>query len=74
MPQRNPGGKFVFGKSLVRPDLSLSLPPQAIEEYLRLRWGPGALFWSAQKITPGSSRSIDRKNLWRIKALPALPL
>lgn len=33
MPQLNKGGKFVFGKSLVREDLSLCLPPQAVEEY-----------------------------------------
>ena len=33
MPQMNKGGKFVFGKSLVRDDLSVHLPPQAISEY-----------------------------------------
>lgn len=33
MPQLNKGGKFVFGKSLVREDLSLRLPPKAVEEY-----------------------------------------
>lgn len=33
MPQLNKGGKFVFGKSLVREDGSLCLPPQAVEEY-----------------------------------------
>ncbi len=32
MPQLNKGGKFVFGKSLVREDLSLCLPPQAVVE------------------------------------------
>ncbi len=33
MPQLNPGGKFVFGKSLVREDLKLQFPPQAVSEY-----------------------------------------
>lgn len=33
MPQMNKGGKFVFGKSLVREDGSLRLPPQAVREY-----------------------------------------
>jgi hypothetical protein len=33
MPQMNKGGKFVFGKSLVRDDLSVHLPAQAISEY-----------------------------------------
>lgn len=29
----NKGGKFIFGKSLIRNDLSVYLPPQAIDEY-----------------------------------------
>ncbi|WP_396136474.1 hypothetical protein [Clostridium sp. SHJSY1] len=29
----NKGGKFIFGKSLVRDDLSVHLPTQAISEY-----------------------------------------
>lgn len=33
MPQMNKGGKFIFGKSLVRDDLSVHLPAQAISEY-----------------------------------------
>lgn len=33
MPQMNKGGKFIFGKSLIRDDLSLRFPPQAINEY-----------------------------------------
>lgn len=33
MPQMNKGGKFIFGKSLVRDDLSIHLPTQAISEY-----------------------------------------
>lgn len=33
MPQMTKGGKFIFGKSLLREDGSLQLPPQAVEEY-----------------------------------------
>nr|WP_322171203.1 hypothetical protein [Acutalibacter sp. M00118] len=33
MPQLNKGGKFVFGKSLIRQDGKIFLPPQAVEEY-----------------------------------------
>lgn len=33
MPQLNKGGKFVFGKSIIRDDLSVRFPPQAIREY-----------------------------------------
>lgn len=33
MPQITKGGKFVFGRSLIREDLSVRFPPQAISEY-----------------------------------------
>lgn len=33
MPQMNKGGKFIFGKSLIRNDLIIQLPPQAVTEY-----------------------------------------
>ncbi len=33
MPQMNNGGKFVFGKSLIREDGVLQFPEQAIREY-----------------------------------------
>ena len=33
MPLINRGGKFVFGISLVSPDLSVCIPPQALQEY-----------------------------------------
>lgn len=29
MPQLNKGGKFVFGLSVIRPDLTIHIPPQA---------------------------------------------
>lgn len=33
MPQMNRGGKFIFGKSVIRDDGSVQFPSQAIEEY-----------------------------------------
>lgn len=33
MPQMNKGGKFIFGKSLIRDNGFLQFPKQAIEEY-----------------------------------------
>lgn len=33
MPQIAKGGKFVFGRSLIREDLSVRFPPQAVREY-----------------------------------------
>lgn len=33
MPQMNKGGKFIFGKSLIRDNGILQFPKQAIEEY-----------------------------------------
>ena len=31
MPQLNKGGKFVFGLSVIRPDLTIHIPPQALQ-------------------------------------------
>ena len=33
MPLMNKGGKFIFGKSLMRDDLTIHLPTQALTEY-----------------------------------------
>ena len=33
MPQLNKGGKFVFGLSVIRSDLTIHIPPQALLEY-----------------------------------------
>ncbi|MBD5161064.1 MAG: hypothetical protein HDT14_03420 [Oscillibacter sp.] len=33
MPQMNKGGKFIFGKSVIRDDGTVHIPTQAIEEY-----------------------------------------
>lgn len=33
MPQMNKGGKFIFGKSVIRADGTVRIPPQAVQEY-----------------------------------------
>lgn len=33
MPQMAKGGKFIFGKSLIRDNLTAHLTPQALTEY-----------------------------------------
>ncbi len=33
MPQLNQGGKFIFGLSVINPDLTIHIPPQALLEY-----------------------------------------
>jgi len=52
MPQLSKGGKFVFGKSLIRPDRSIRFPPQAVEEYGTASEGAVYLF-SGSKSTGG---------------------
>lgn len=49
MPQLNPGGKFVFGRSVLRENGSLRLPPQAVEEYRITEEGPGHTVHRKQK-------------------------
>ena len=52
MPQLNPGGKFVFGRSVLRENGSLRLPPQAVEEYRITEEGQVILF-TGSKSTGG---------------------
>lgn len=52
MPQLSKGGKFVFGKSLIRADRSIRFPPQAAEEYGIASEGRVYLF-SGSKSTGG---------------------
>ena len=33
MPRMNKGGKFIFGKSVIRDDGTVQIPTQAMEEY-----------------------------------------
>ena len=60
MPQMNKGGKFVFGRSLIRSDGSVRLPPHAVEEYRIADEGKVYLF-TGSKITGGFC--VTRKGL-----------
>ena len=44
MPQMNKGGKFIFGKSVVRSDGTVQFPEQAVEEYQIAEEGKVYLF------------------------------
>ena len=48
MPQLNKGGKFVFGLSVIHPDLTIHIPPQALLEYDATRDGKVIIFYRKQ--------------------------
>lgn len=52
MPQLNKGGKFVFGLSVIHPDLTVHIPPQALSEYHAAQDGKVIIF-TGSKITGG---------------------
>ncbi len=60
MPQMNKGGKFIFGKSLIRDDLTIHLPTQALTEYNATAEGKVYLF-TGSKVTGGFC--VTRKGL-----------
>lgn len=60
MPQMNKGGKFILGKSLIREDLTIHLPMQAITEYNIVAEGVVFLF-TESKVTGGFC--VTRKGL-----------
>ncbi len=60
MPQMNKGGKFIFGKSLIRDDLTIHLPTQVLTEYNALAEGKVYLF-TGSKVTGGFC--VTRKGL-----------
>ena len=60
MPQMNKGGKFIFGKSLIREDLTIHLPTQALTEYNTTSEGKVYLF-TGSKVTGGFC--VTRKGL-----------
>ena len=60
MPQMNKGGKFIFGKSLIRDDLTIHLPTQALTEYNTTLEGKVYLFIGS-KVTGGFC--VTRKGL-----------
>ncbi len=60
MPQMNKGGKFIFGKSLIRDELTIHLPTQALTEYNATSEKKVYLF-TGSKITGGFC--VTRKGL-----------
>lgn len=60
MPQMNKGGKFIFRKSLIREDLTIRLPIQALAEYNAASEGKIYLF-TGSKVTGGFC--VTRKGL-----------
>lgn len=60
MPQMNHGGKFIFGKSVVREDGIIQIPTQAIDDYHITDEGKVYLF-TGSKITGGFC--VTRKGL-----------
>lgn len=60
MPQMNKGGKFIFGKSRIRDDLTIHLPTQALAEYNAASEGKVYLF-TGSKVTGGFC--VTRKGL-----------
>lgn len=52
MTQLNKGGKFVFGLSVIRPDLTIHFPPQVLSEYDATQDGKVIIF-TGSKITGG---------------------
>lgn len=60
MPQMTKGGKFIFGKSLIRQDLTVHLPAQALAEYDATAEGKVYLF-TGSKVTDGFY--VTRKGL-----------
>ena len=60
MPQMSKGGKFIFGKSLIRDNLTIHLPTQALTEYNATLEGKVYLF-TGSKVTGGFC--VTRKGL-----------
>ncbi len=60
MPQMNKGGKLIFGKSLIRDNLTIHLPTQALTEYNVISEGKVYLF-TESKVTGGFC--VTRKEL-----------
>ena len=60
MPQMNKGGKFIFGKSLIREDFTIHLPTQALAEYNATSERKVYLF-TGSKVTGGFC--VTRKGL-----------
>lgn len=66
MPQMNKGGKFIFGKSVIRENGAVQIPPQAIQEYRITAEGRVYLF-TGSRSTGGFC--VTRKGLLEPSAL-----
>ncbi|MCH1942288.1 hypothetical protein [Holdemania massiliensis] len=66
MPQMNKGGKFIFGKSIIKIDGTVQFPAQAISEYHITDEGKVYLF-TGSKITGGFC--VTRKGLLQASKL-----
>lgn len=66
MPQMSKGGKFIFEKSLIRGDLTIHLPAQAVTEYNAIEEGKVYLF-TGSKVTGGFC--VTRKGLLEFSKL-----
>ncbi len=60
MPQMNKGGKFIFGKSIIREDGRIQIPAQAIQEY-RITFEKKIYIFTGSKVTGGFC--VTRKGL-----------
>lgn len=60
VPQVNKGGKFIFGKSVIREDGAIQIPTQAIEEY-EITSEKRVYLFTGSKITGGFC--VTRKRL-----------
>jgi len=60
MPQMTKGGKFVFGKSVIREDGTVQIPPQAAKEY-HITLDNKVYLFTGSKITGGFC--VTRKGL-----------
>lgn len=60
MPQMNKGGKFIFGKSVIRANGVVQIPPQAVEEY-QINAENKIYLFTGSKITGGFC--VTRKGL-----------
>ncbi len=70
MPQMNKGGKYIFGKSIIRNDGIIQLPEQAIQEYNISSEGKVYLF-TGSKSTGGFC--VTRKGLLEPSKLGHIP-
>ena len=61
MPQMNKGGKYIFGKSVIRNDGSLTFPPQAVCEY-QIQSEQKVFLFTGSKSTGGFC--VTRKGLF----------